>query len=103
MVCPKCNNEMTEVTKHGVTIKTCAACGGVWLDKGGLGELLSRIKQAESSLDQELLGTRSSKPEYDRSYYHEKDNHSRDHYDEHDHDHDDKYRHRKRSLWEMFD
>ena len=59
MICPKCTtNEMIRVIKHGVTIDTCTECGGVWLDKGELGELVAGINRAESSLDQELSRAR---------------------------------------------
>lgn len=103
MICPKCNNGMTEVMKHGVAIETCSVCGGVWLDKGKLGELLARIRQAESSVDQELSRTQRP-PQYERTYYREDDPRYRDpHHDHHDdHDHH-KYGHKKRSIWDIFD
>ena len=34
MLCPKCSNEMVQVLKHGVSIDTCAACGGVGWTRG---------------------------------------------------------------------
>jgi Zn-finger nucleic acid-binding protein len=101
MICTKCNNEMTQVVKHGLTIDTCSMCGGIWLDKGKLGELMARTMQAQSSLDQELSGVQPPRQEYGRPSYHEGDQRSRDHQD--DHDHRDKNKHKKRSLWDIFD
>lgn len=39
LVCPSCGNPMDEVTKQGVTVDRCVACGGIWLDVGELAEL----------------------------------------------------------------
>lgn len=98
MICPKCTNEMIQVMKHGVTIDTCTTCGSVWLDKGKLGELMARINQAGSSLDQELSRVQPPRPEYDRAYSHEEDYRYRDQRDDHD-----KYKRKKRSIWDIFD
>lgn len=54
MVCPKCSGELSEVVKYGVVIDHCAGCGGIWLDKGEMGKIMGRLKQAESSLDDEF-------------------------------------------------
>lgn len=104
MICPKCKNEMTQVMRHALPIDTCGMCGGVWLEKGVLGELLPRMRQAESSLDQELSRAQPQRPpQYDRTYYREEDHRYRDH-DEHHSDHDhQKYGHKKRSIWDIFD
>jgi Zn-finger nucleic acid-binding protein len=101
MICTKCNNEMTQVVKHGLTIDTCAMCGGIWLDKGKLGELMARTMQAESSLDQELSRVQPPRQEYARPSYQEGDRRYHDQHDEHDNY--DKHKHRKRSLWDIFD
>jgi Zn-finger nucleic acid-binding protein len=105
MICPKCNSEMMQVVKHGINIDTCTACGGVWLDKGELGELMSRVTQASSSLDQEL--SRAQPPrDYGRSHHDERYNGYRDDHrrDEHHDDHDrHEYGHKKRSIWDIFD
>jgi uncharacterized protein len=98
MICPKCSNEMTQVIKQGVTIDTCTVCGGVWLDKGELGELMARINQAGSSLDQELSRVQPPRPDYGRTYHQEGEHGYGDHHDDHD-----RYKHKKRSLWDIFD
>ncbi len=100
MNCPKCNNEMMQVVKYGVGIDTCATCGGIWLDKGELGELMARINQAGTSIDQELSRVQPSRPDYDRPYNEDKHHYRDDHYSDHDH-HD--YKHKKRSIWDIFD
>jgi Zn-finger nucleic acid-binding protein len=101
MNCTKCNNEMTQVVKHGLAIDTCSMCGGIWLDKGKLGELMAKMTQAESSLDQELSRAQPPRQEYARPSYHEGDQRYRDQQDERDHR--DKNKHKKRSLWDIFD
>jgi uncharacterized protein len=102
MICTKCNNEMTQVVKHGLAIDTCSMCGGIWLDKGKLGELMARMMQAGSSLDQELSRVQPPRQEYARPSYHdERDQRYGDHHD--DLDYHDKNKHKKRSLWDIFD
>jgi Zn-finger nucleic acid-binding protein len=69
MVCPRCNDQLVEVVKHGVVIDHCNACGGIWLDKGEMGKIISQIKQVESSLDEEfkpLLREKEKKEYYDK-------------------------------------
>ena len=39
MHCPKCGNELHDVTFRGVEIDRCVACNGVWLDDGELEKL----------------------------------------------------------------
>lgn len=68
MVCPRCNGELAEVVKHGVVIDHCTACGGIWLDKGEMGKIISQIKQAESSLDDEFRPLFKDKKEYYDKY-----------------------------------
>jgi hypothetical protein len=45
MKCLRCENEMTEVVKHGVKIDHCTSCGGIWLDKGELGKIIGQLKE----------------------------------------------------------
>ena len=101
MICTKCNNEMTQVMKHGLAIDTCSACGGIWLDRGKLGELVAKVTHAEASLDRELSRAQPPRQEYDRPYYREGDQHNRDHQNEHDRY--ETYKHKKRSIWDIFD
>jgi Zn-finger nucleic acid-binding protein len=100
MACPKCSNEMMQVVKHGITIDTCATCGGVWLDKGELGELMNRISQAGSSIDQEFARVEQARLDHGRPYHDERHDHHGDYHDDRDR-HD--YKHKKRSLWDIFD
>ncbi len=64
MHCPRCTDGSTlaEVVKHGVTLDTCARCGGIWLDKGELGKLLGQVKEAESELDREFQALQPRRP-----------------------------------------
>jgi uncharacterized protein len=94
MNCPRCNNELTEVTKHGIAIDNCTSCGGIWLDKGELAKIINEMRKAEAALDEEF---RSLRPE--RKGYHEKSS-------SHGHDeHSGTYKHRKgfRGLFDIFD
>jgi len=68
MVCPRCKGELGEVVKHGVVIDHCLSCGGIWLDKGEMSKMISQIKQAESSLDDEFRPLFKEKKEYYDKY-----------------------------------
>ncbi|MCQ2008773.1 MAG: zf-TFIIB domain-containing protein [Sporolactobacillus sp.] len=46
MFCPVCDDvRMKEVEKDGVLIDTCPNCKGVWLDRGELDKLSTRVKE----------------------------------------------------------
>ncbi|MCO7176861.1 zf-TFIIB domain-containing protein [Sporolactobacillus kofuensis] len=52
MFCPVCEAvRMKEVEKDGVLIDICPSCKGVWLDRGELDKVSSRVKEARSSYD----------------------------------------------------
>lgn len=68
MICPRCKGDLVEVVKHGVTIDHCNSCGGIWLDKGELSKIISQIKEAESSLDEEFRSLFKEKKEYYDKY-----------------------------------
>lgn len=72
MICPRCNGELIEAVKHGVVIDHCPSCGGIWLDKGEMAKIISQIKQAESSLDEEFKPLWKEKHEYYDKYRHKK-------------------------------
>jgi hypothetical protein len=44
LTCPKCGDELVEISYDGVTIDRCNGCSGVWLDAGEL-EILSEKDQ----------------------------------------------------------
>jgi hypothetical protein len=44
--CPKCGSEMAMHEHVGVKVEECPACGGMWLDKGGLEEIASRERNS---------------------------------------------------------
>lgn len=72
MVCPRCNEELNEVAKHGVIIDHCQGCGGIWLDKGEMAKIASQLKQAEAALDEEFRPLWKAKKEYHDAYRHKK-------------------------------
>ena len=41
MRCPKDGQELVTVRLKGVSVDTCGACGGMWLDAGELDEVVS--------------------------------------------------------------
>ncbi len=42
MHCPKCGQEMGEITINGVLVDKCFACGGLYLDEGELEKVSGR-------------------------------------------------------------
>lgn len=46
MFCPVCEDvRMKEVERDGVLIDICPSCKGVWLDRGELDKISSRVKE----------------------------------------------------------
>ncbi|MBK1784248.1 TFIIB-type zinc ribbon-containing protein [Prauserella cavernicola] len=41
MICPKCQNSMSTVDKGGIHIEQCRGCGGIFLDRGELEQIIS--------------------------------------------------------------
>lgn len=72
MICPRCKSELNETVKHGVVIDHCLSCGGIWLDKGEMAKIISHIRQAESSLDEEFRPLWKEKYEYYDKYKYKK-------------------------------
>ena len=50
MRCPACGEAMVILEYQGVELDHCVACGGVWLDAGELGLLLSGAPEAPAAL-----------------------------------------------------
>jgi Zn-finger nucleic acid-binding protein len=42
MRCPKCDEEMEEVTSEGVVVDRCTGCKGIWFDKGEAEQLSAK-------------------------------------------------------------
>ena len=42
MICPRCDAELLERERSGITIDFCSSCRGVWLDRGELENLVNR-------------------------------------------------------------
>lgn len=58
MQCPRCGIPLTEAQRAGIPIDTCTSCGGVWLDRGELARLRTRLR----ALDHDW-GTEGEPPE----------------------------------------
>lgn len=51
MVCPRCDAELIERERSGITIDFCTSCRGVWLDRGELENLINREQTYYSDRD----------------------------------------------------
>jgi Zn-finger nucleic acid-binding protein len=51
MKCPKCGTLLNEVMKAGVLIDVCDGCLGVWLERGELEKIMSRLRQLEHDMN----------------------------------------------------
>lgn len=61
MICPRCVSEnLDERVREGVTIDVCAACRGIWLDRGELEKLIARSKLPDAPRRHEDDGPPSS-------------------------------------------
>jgi Zn-finger nucleic acid-binding protein len=47
MKCPRCDVLLSEITKAGVLVDACARCQGIWLDRGELEKIGSRLREIE--------------------------------------------------------
>lgn len=45
MKCPRCDGNLDERERQGVTVDVCPGCRGVWLDRGELEKLLAYAKR----------------------------------------------------------
>lgn len=92
MLCPHCNTALQETTKTAILIDVCPTCKGVWLDRGELEKILSRVREVENEWEAEQR-QRPRRPSRD---YDDDDDYSRSYSSE--------GRHRKKRSWtEIFD
>ena len=48
MNCPRCHTSfLEELDRDGITIDRCTSCRGVWLDRGELERLTTRVRAGE--------------------------------------------------------
>lgn len=45
MLCPKCGEELVEITLQDIAVDRCKGCQGVWLDSGELERLTEKESQ----------------------------------------------------------
>jgi Zn-finger nucleic acid-binding protein len=66
MYCPLCAQLLQPVERQGVEIDHCPSCGGLWLDRGELDQLIQReAVRALLAGQQEILRSRRNR-EYDQ-------------------------------------
>ena len=51
MECPRCGIPLMAGQRAGIPIATCPSCAGVWLDRGELARLRSRLRALEHDGD----------------------------------------------------
>lgn len=51
MKCPRCEVPLNEITKTGVLVDVCDKCRGMWLDRGELEKISSRLHELEREWD----------------------------------------------------
>jgi Zn-finger nucleic acid-binding protein len=54
MKCPRCRTLLNEVTKAGVLIDVCDRCLGVWLERGELEKITTRLRQLEQDMNDDV-------------------------------------------------
>ena len=47
LMCPRCGTLLSEIAKAGVLVDVCDRCLGMWLDRGELEKLPTRLKEIE--------------------------------------------------------
>lgn len=66
MHCPLCAVALRPVERLGVEIDHCPECGGLWLDRGELDEMVRREAQRALTEGQRVLHRERRSREYDR-------------------------------------
>lgn len=51
MNCPRCEVPLNEIRRTGVVVDTCDKCHGMWLDRGELEKISSRLHELEQERD----------------------------------------------------
>lgn len=67
MKCPKCDTLLNEVTKAGVLVDVCDRCLGVWLERGDLDKITTRLRQLEQDIDDGRLHAPAREPAWRES------------------------------------
>lgn len=97
MRCPRCNSELNEVAKDSVMIDVCSQCRGVWLDRGELDKLISRV---DSYDHHEYSSHHDDHHDSDHNWKHENEGHHGHNYEEHNGYHKKK---KKSGIMDIFD
>lgn len=51
MQCPRCDSPLAERCRVGIPVNVCPRCGGVWLDRGKLAQLVARLWELQNGWD----------------------------------------------------
>lgn len=67
MKCPKCGTLLNEVTKAGVLIDVCDRCLGMWLERGELDKITTRLRELEYDMNDGRLRAPAREPAWRES------------------------------------
>ena len=67
MKCPKCDTLLNEVTKAGVLVDVCDRCLGVWLERGELDKITTRLRELEHDMNDGRLRAPAREPAWRES------------------------------------
>ncbi|MGH7829267.1 MAG: zf-TFIIB domain-containing protein, partial [Candidatus Binatia bacterium] len=46
LACPKCAGKLESYSLHEILLDRCQVCGGIWLDKGELEQILTKVARS---------------------------------------------------------
>ncbi|EST10486.1 zf-TFIIB domain-containing protein [Sporolactobacillus laevolacticus] len=97
MFCPVCEDvRMKEVERDGVLIDICPSCKGVWLDRGELDKISSRVKEVRRPFNDWY-----EREEDDRKRYNDRDYKEDSYYDKRQNGDDYPRKKKKKSVMDM--
>jgi Zn-finger nucleic acid-binding protein len=62
MKCPKCDALLDEVTRAGILVDVCPRCLGMWLERGELEKIATRLREVDRDRDDDERYARSPEP-----------------------------------------
>jgi len=70
MKCPRCGNPLIETIRQRIAVDHCPVCGGIWLDRGRIDELLESQADAGAKGLHRRSAERAPVPERPESRLH---------------------------------
>jgi len=55
--CPRCHRPMIKKSSMGVTIDKCERCNGIWLDRGEIENIISKLEMKQKSHKDKKINT----------------------------------------------